>query len=177
MRKKDNARARLTKKLFREAYFESLKAKGNYENVTITEVCERAELNRTTFYYFYKNCSDLLEKLEDGEIEEMKDIFSSSTEPFSPDNAEKIADVLERNADLNTACTNGIIGEGLKNKINDTVREVCLSSWKEPLTKSNSNKAEMISITVSLAFYELLFSHHGKYTVKDTFALLSEMLG
>ena len=174
--RKVDRRTIISEKLIRDAFFECLNEKGTLEEVFVKDICKLAGLNRSTFYKHYKNCPDLLEQLANEESQEMKDIFSGSEELFSRENAVKMAAVLERNADLNTAYANGLIGDGLENKIMDAIREICLSSWKKPLTKSKKKKAEMISSAAAAAFVELLIINPGKYTVKDTFALLSGML-
>ena len=58
-----NQRTRLTKMMFRQALAELLKDK-HISNITIREICEKAELNRSTFYLHYHDVYDLLEEIE-----------------------------------------------------------------------------------------------------------------
>lgn len=60
---KENQRIRITKRLFKENLILLLKEKTIY-NITVTELCNKAELNRTTFYKYYENIFDVLADIE-----------------------------------------------------------------------------------------------------------------
>lgn len=59
-----------TKERIRDAFFE-LYATKKIERISIKEITEKAELNRGTFYVYYKDIYDLLEKTEDELITEL----------------------------------------------------------------------------------------------------------
>lgn len=59
-------RVRYTKMTIRKTFFEKLKEKP-IDRITVSELCKCADINRTTFYKYYENAYDLLDKLE-GEI-------------------------------------------------------------------------------------------------------------
>jgi len=59
-----------TKERIRDAFFE-LYATKKIERISIKEITEKAQLNRGTFYVYYKDIYDLLEKTEDELIEEL----------------------------------------------------------------------------------------------------------
>lgn len=61
-----------TKERMRDAFFE-LYATKKIERISIKEITDRAKLNRGTFYVYYKDIYDLLEKTEDEFIEELID--------------------------------------------------------------------------------------------------------
>lgn len=61
--KKENQRVRLTKTMFKNALIQLLSEKKIYE-ITIQELCVKAELNRTTFYKHYQNVRDVLDEIE-----------------------------------------------------------------------------------------------------------------
>ena len=50
MNTKNNQRTRLSKMLFKNALMDLLKEKGSINKVSVRELCDRAELNRSTFY-------------------------------------------------------------------------------------------------------------------------------
>lgn len=64
MNTKNNQRIRLSKLLFKSAIMDLLKEKGSVDKISVRELCERAELNRSTFYAHYNEPKDLLEELE-----------------------------------------------------------------------------------------------------------------
>ncbi len=65
MNVKDNQRTRLSKKLFQTAVLELLEEKGGVEKITVRELCQRAELNRSTFYAHYAEPREVLEEAEE----------------------------------------------------------------------------------------------------------------
>lgn len=65
---KSDARVRRTKMLLREALLECMKSK-QLKDITITEVCGKAEVNRATFYKHYKSCCDIADEIEQEQLE------------------------------------------------------------------------------------------------------------
>lgn len=61
--KKENQRIKLTKRIFKETLIELLKEKAIY-NIKVKELCNKADLNRTTFYKYYENIYDVLADIE-----------------------------------------------------------------------------------------------------------------
>lgn len=59
--KKIDLRIRRTHKLLIEALAELLNEKG-FENISVTEICDKAMINRTTFYKHYTDKYDLVER-------------------------------------------------------------------------------------------------------------------
>lgn len=64
MNTKNNQRTRLSKMLFKNALMDLLKEKGSINKVSVRELCDRAELNRSTFYAHYQEPNDLLIEIE-----------------------------------------------------------------------------------------------------------------
>ena len=60
---KSDARVRYTKMVIKNSFVELL-AKKPLTKVTVKEICELSEINRATFYKYYCDPYDLLEKLE-----------------------------------------------------------------------------------------------------------------
>ena len=63
MENKENQRTKLTKILFKEAMINLLEKKSLYD-ITVTELCKKAELNRSTFYKYYENVYDVFADIE-----------------------------------------------------------------------------------------------------------------
>lgn len=66
----ESQRVMETKERIRDAFFD-LYAIKKIERISIKEITEKAQLNRGTFYVYYKDIYDLLEKTEDELIEEL----------------------------------------------------------------------------------------------------------
>ncbi|MBR0086605.1 MAG: TetR/AcrR family transcriptional regulator C-terminal domain-containing protein [Lachnospiraceae bacterium] len=68
---KENRRSRMTKQLLRRALLELMQEKP-LSKITIREICEQADLNRTTFYLHYTDQTDLLKDIERDVLEQTK---------------------------------------------------------------------------------------------------------
>lgn len=66
----DSRRVAETKERIRDAFFDLYSTK-KIERISIKEITDKAQLNRGTFYVYYKDIYDLLEKTEDELIEEV----------------------------------------------------------------------------------------------------------
>lgn len=60
---KENQRIRLSKQMLRASFTDLLQNK-NINNISIREICDHAEINRTTFYKYYGSQFDLLSDME-----------------------------------------------------------------------------------------------------------------
>lgn len=63
MEKKENQRTRLTKQLLRKSLVSLLQKKPLYQ-ITVSELCSEAQINRSTFYKHYGNVVDVMTELE-----------------------------------------------------------------------------------------------------------------
>ena len=68
MNTKDNQRTKITKRLFRESLIKLLE-KNSLSEITVSQLCNEAELNRSTFYKYYGNIRDIYEEIEHSVIE------------------------------------------------------------------------------------------------------------
>lgn len=64
MNTKNNQRTRLSKILLKNALMDLLSEKGSVTKLSVRELCERADLNRSTFYAHYSEPKELLEEVE-----------------------------------------------------------------------------------------------------------------
>ena len=60
----NNQRTRLSKLLLKNALMDLLREKGSVEKISVRELCDKAELNRSTFYAHYTEPKDLLYEIE-----------------------------------------------------------------------------------------------------------------
>lgn len=63
-----DARVRYTRKVIRDTFFALLLEK-SVKQITVTEICKLSEINRATFYKHYLDVYDLLEQIEAGALE------------------------------------------------------------------------------------------------------------
>ena len=63
--------------------FESIICEKDYEKITVKELCERAKINKKTFYHYYETLDFLLAEMQaelsEGYIERIKEIIHCPT--------------------------------------------------------------------------------------------------
>ena len=130
--KKEDRRVRRTKKLLTQALTQLLQEK-QINEITVKELTDLADMNRGTFYLYYKDIFDMLEKIEDGLFEALDEIVSlhehddvsHQTTPilldlfhFIEENQEMCRVLLSPHGDMN-----------FLHRLNEVVREKCLKAW------------------------------------------------
>ena len=73
-------RTRLTKSLIRRA-FTDLLAEKSLQRITVREVCQRAGVNRSTFYAHYTDLYDLLTRIEEEMLEDFQQALAPLLDP------------------------------------------------------------------------------------------------
>lgn len=77
MEEKKDRRIQYTKKVLREALFDLLKAK-ELSQISITELCKTADVNRNSFYRHYTIPLDILLELEEEVFQKLSAVLSKS---------------------------------------------------------------------------------------------------
>lgn len=94
-------RTRYTLRVIRAAMFELMESKP-LEKITVTDICQLADINRGTFYKYYRDVYDLFEKTGNDFIEEIHALFLESDASSSdmPRFFASIFQILSENKDL-----------------------------------------------------------------------------
>lgn len=74
---KMDIRTRYTKNIIKEVFCNLLK-KNPLSRVTVTKICNNAEINRSTFYKYYTDPYDLMQQLEDETLEDLSILAESA---------------------------------------------------------------------------------------------------
>ncbi|BCN89487.1 TetR/AcrR family transcriptional regulator [Staphylococcus argenteus] len=97
-------RIRKSQIAIRDAFIELLQHQ-QLEQVTVQQIADLADVNRSTFYTHYYDKYDLLEKLEDQQLEEIKTFINDNTSNeatgLSADNIYNIMKILIGNIEEN----------------------------------------------------------------------------
>ncbi|MGN1160015.1 MAG: TetR/AcrR family transcriptional regulator [Lachnospiraceae bacterium] len=102
MEKKENQRITLTKRLLKESLLR-LMSKKNIQNITVSELCEDAGINRSTFYNHYGCPTDVLTEIENGVVADLEQICAkdNSEQNWSlSKRTETLCDYLSEHRDL-----------------------------------------------------------------------------
>ncbi|SDZ53607.1 DNA-binding transcriptional regulator, AcrR family [Evansella caseinilytica] len=81
MNQENNRRVRRTKRILKRAFIDLLHEK-NYNSISVKDIVEKADYNRSTFYFHYKYKEELVEELNESLLEGLINGF------FKNDNSE-----------------------------------------------------------------------------------------
>lgn len=70
-------RSKYSIRVIRQALFELLEEK-SLDEITVVDICTRADVNRGTFYKYYRDVPDLYDKTEDSLVEEIYALMRKS---------------------------------------------------------------------------------------------------
>lgn len=100
---KIDRRVKYTRMVIKESFINLLEKK-DISQITIKEICEDADINRSTFYSHYSDQYDLMRKIEDELLDNIKDnlaqLDKTDDEIDSVLLAEKIFDYIKENAKI-----------------------------------------------------------------------------
>ena len=153
-------RTRVTKMLIRRAFTDLLRSKP-IQSITIRELCERAGINRGTFYCHYTDIYDLLHQMEEEMLEDfnkaLEPLLSARGESFHPvDISTEIFQCLKDNSDI-CAGTLGPYGDkAFAAKLINIGREKCVDSYRRYFTNASRKQLEYYYAFVSAGCIGLL---------------------
>ncbi len=134
---KTDARVRYTRKMIQEAFLDILKDKP-VSKITVTEICDKAAINRGTFYKHYQDSYDLLEKIELEGLQEFDKMLASIQATGAHAAVVAILNALQNNCQLIQALNTPIE----KQQFIQQLAKCCLNymgHWLEPLPQNNGS--------------------------------------
>ena len=97
---KGNRRIIYTKKVIKESLIELLQSKEIHQ-ITVTNICKKAEINRGTFYLHYKDAFDLLQSMEDELFNQVIEYINETPiEDYANLLLIKVLELIKENKDL-----------------------------------------------------------------------------
>ncbi len=156
--KKVDQRTRLSKMLIRQAFLELLKTKP-IRKISVREICENAEINRGTFYVYYSDVYDLLNKIE----EEMITSFETALQTLLENETVSIKDicfrmfeVVKENADLCSTVFGGCGDRNFAKKLVDIGRIKYLKKYAKQFPNATRKKLDAYYTFVSMGCVGLI---------------------
>lgn len=96
----EDRRIRYTKKVIKHTFIGLLEQKP-INKITVTELCTQCEINRATFYRYYDDVYDLMEKLKNQYVSELKEAISISKDDYTISGfTSEILEVIMKNKEL-----------------------------------------------------------------------------
>ena len=96
---KTDPRVRYTRMIIQTAFLELLQQKP-VNKITVREICEKAEINRSTFYKHYLDCYDLLDNLKEDAAVQLEEKLSTIEADGAMPALTAILQTIEDNARL-----------------------------------------------------------------------------
>lgn len=129
---KIDPRVKRTKKLFKDALKELMLEHEDYMEINVKELCDRAEINRRTFYLHYESIDDVLAEIHD----DFSNEFVLKTKEF--DHLKDIEPVVKVFFEITEE--NPIYGKMVLTPSQDYLREIVRSQTVSKLDENDSLK-------------------------------------
>jgi len=173
---KTDARVRYTKKVLKEALLSILEQKP-INRITVKEVCDKAELNRATFYSHYADCFDLLDSIENDLFRE----FEASMEDYSRSyDVTKlfaaIYDMIENNEDVCRVLIFDGRGTTLTRRMIDSARDFSIDYWRTVMKGASENEIEMVYLCLSNGLLSVIVNGYGRFGKDEMIRFVKAMV-
>lgn len=76
MNKTNNKRTTQSKIAIQRAYLNLVVSRNDIDTITVSDICKKAKINRTTFYAHYLDINDLIESIREWMINEFLNVFN-----------------------------------------------------------------------------------------------------
>ena len=165
--KKQDARVRYTKMVIRNSLLELLRIKP-IAKITVTEICERADINRATFYAHYSDPSDLLHSLESEVIEDVTRWVRPALTAVGSDLKDVLTRLVEyigENADICSVLLSDKGDNSFQSKVVKVIEGQFISSWASARQISQED-AEYLYTFIALGSVGLIRKWLAEGTVK-----------
>ncbi len=132
----ETRRVRMTKKLIKEAYIELLSTNPD-KRLSITDICNCADINRSTFYMHYEDVQCLIKEIEDDLISQIPTTAGSE----SISNDKEFINLLEKTFDYvkaNNSAFTALLVRLDSNKFKERLTSSVLDKYKNlPINKDS----------------------------------------
>ena len=130
--KKEDRRIRRTIKLLSQGLIELMQHK-QVKDITVRELAERVDVNRGTFYLYYRDIFDLLERLEEDLFEQLNEvILAHKGEPVLAHIRPMLTDVFHIVAENKEICRVLLSDNGdikFLQRLSDVIQEKLRTEW------------------------------------------------
>ncbi len=131
--KKEDRRVRRTKKLLTQGLTELMQEKP-LQDITVRELAERVDVNRGTFYLYYRDIFDMLSQVEEELfskfdqiiVSHKDDVVISHTLPFLKD----LFNFVQENHEMCTVLLGDHGDMAFLQRLNHVVHEKCWADWQ-----------------------------------------------
>ena len=174
MRKTD-ARIRYTQGVLKQSLLSFLKEKP-INKITVKEVCERAELNRATFYAHYSDCFALLESIE----EDLLEAFQQSLKLVASFDVtaliEAIYTMIEQQQEACRVLIFQNVCPNVLRRMISLARDESISYWKRRLHHITDAELEMLYTHLSNGLMHVVVEGYEKYSREEVVRFVNRIV-
>jgi AcrR family transcriptional regulator len=148
---KEDQRTMLTKRLLKDSLVKLLKEKSIYK-ITVRELCEIADINRSTFYRYYENQFSLLGEMEEEILEHIYTNLDSMKGMGRQDNLDVlivIMSMLEENVEFSRLLVNNSVDPEFPKRLLNSPQ---LKVYVENQVQGTRSPAEIEYLSLFLTF-------------------------
>ncbi|MDR0374389.1 MAG: TetR/AcrR family transcriptional regulator [Treponema sp.] len=162
---KDGRKTRYTRKALQDSLIELMKSK-SIVRVTIKELCDLADISRSTFYLHYSNQYDLLKQIEEETIAYFEDILKKFDKRRSAREITQMVEEIVRNIADNS------------NSIQVLLSENGDINFQERFFRRFTSKTHLVNYFIDPAFNDVpeIGEYYLVYVVKGSIALMQHWL-
>lgn len=139
----EDTRVQYTKKVLKDSLLHLLKKKP-ITKVTIKELCEKAGLNRGTFYLHYNEPNDVLKEIESDFVREKLAFFDPYLKNDNPDQLAKLFGTILSNSELSLVLFGHNGAPQFTERIKELVRGGVLEEWQKEFPKYSRADLEFV---------------------------------
>ncbi len=128
--RKENRRVRYTRMALRESLL-SLLQEYPLNKITVSQICEHADVNRSTFYLYYKDAYDLLDQIETELYEQIFQAVEGATRPLlGEETLQRIFEIIYKNRDLCRVIFGEYGDKSFLRKVGSIHKDRMLREWR-----------------------------------------------
>ncbi|TGB01409.1 TetR/AcrR family transcriptional regulator [Halobacillus salinus] len=155
MSQKLDRRKKYTRKVLKDSLI-TLLANKSLSSITVKEICELADINRSTFYTHYTDHYDLLHKIEDEITEDMNRYLHSydyEKEEESLQMTEKILEYITENRLMFQTLLNHQSAPTFEKRLMDLTRNFMINTWPRANELRTEESKYLSSFVISGAIH------------------------
>ncbi|MGI6686804.1 MAG: TetR-like C-terminal domain-containing protein [Christensenellales bacterium] len=179
VQRKENRRVRYTRMALRESLL-SLLQENPLNKITVSRICEQADVNRSTFYLYYKDAYDLLEQIEN-ELYDQIDQAVMGASPLLPNEElfQRVYEIIYRNRDICRVIFGEYGDKTFLRKVGNIYREHMLKEWRRigrNLDETTLDYLHTYSAYTNIGIIEQWIARDFHETPAQLAALVSKLL-
>ena len=184
MKEKTDLRIIKTNKILFDALLKLMKKK-NFEKIKISDICEEALINRSTFYAHYEDKYELLMALfEEQKISLLEKLENNENTNFSKEYLMELLNIIINHIDDNRDIYSAILSNNRNGILIDFLIDVIERDVSDKLKDNNDIKNSNLPLDIIVKFYSgglinigiSWLTHKEKYNREQLLSYINELI-